>query len=204
MMRLIAISLLMLLLSSCATRQVQTLANLPLPADQSANCCWQALQKLDITYGKQQFQLTGVLAQTRNGVTLVLLDPFGRRLLSITKQGEAINTYRSPELPAELPEHFLLASSMLVWWPLADWQALLSSHNTGASPNTGWKLEATTNSRVLSYRGQAIIRAGYGTTPISISSGMTARTVANQEIILLQHQRQPMAITITTQSWEPL
>jgi hypothetical protein len=180
------------------------LENLPLPADQSANCCWQALQKLDITYGKQRFQLTGVLAQTRTGVTLVLLDPFGRRLLSITKQGDAINTYRSPELPAELPERFLLASSMMVWWPLADWQTLLSSRNSGASPNTGWKLEATATSRVLSYRGQAMVSASYGTNPVSLINGMTSKTVANQETILLQHQRQPMAITITTQSWEPL
>ncbi len=198
-MRLIVISLLILLLSSCATRQVQTLANVPLPTDQSANCCWQALQKLDITYGKQKFQLTGVLAQTRTGVTLVLLDPFGRRLLSITKQGDTINTYRSPELPAELPERFLLASSMMVWWPLTDWQALLSS-----SPNTGWKLDATANSRALSYRGQPMVSASYGANSTSLINGMTSKTVANQETILLQHQRQPMAITITTQSWEPL
>lgn len=203
-MRLIVISLLILLLSSCATRQVQTLANVPLPTDQSANCCWQALQKLDITYGKQKFQLTGVLAQTRTGVTLVLLDPFGRRLLSITKQGDTINTYRSPELPAELPERFLLASSMMVWWPLTDWQALLSSHNTEASPNTGWKLEVTANSRVLSYRGQPMVSASYGANSTSLINGMTSKTVANQETILLQHQHQPMAITITTQSWEPL
>ena len=198
MMRLCVITVFALLVSSCATRQVQTLANLPLPADQSANCCWQALQKLDITYEAQHFQLTGVLAQAKSGVTLVLLDPFGRRLLSISKQGDAINTYRSPELPAELPERFLLASSMMVWWPLADWQALL------APAKTGWTLDATADSRVLSYRGQPMISAHYGKNPVSAQIGMTMNTAANQETIVLQHQRQPMAITITTQSWESL
>jgi len=198
MIRLWVIAVFSLLISSCATRQVQTLANLPLPADQSANCCWQALQKLDITYGAQHFQLTGVLAQAKSGVSLVLLDPFGRRLLSISKQGDLINTYRSPELPAELPERFLLASSMMVWWPLTDWQALL------APAKSGWALDATEDSRVLSYRGQPMISAHYGKAPVSVQNGMTLKTVANQETIVLQHQRQPMAISITTQNWEPL
>jgi len=197
-MRLLAISFLLLLLSSCSTRQVQTLANLPLPADQSANCCWQAVQKLDITYDKQHFQLTGALAQTRAGVTLVLLDPFGRRLLSISKQGDTVDTYRSPELPAELPEHFLLASSMMTWWPLADWQTLL------VSSKTGWELKATSDSRTLNYRGKTIISANYGLAAESVVRGMTPDILAHQGTVLLQHHYQPMVIAITTQSWEPL
>lgn len=197
-MRLLAISLLMLLISSCATRQVQTLANLPLPVEQSQHCCWQALQQLDINYHQQHYKLTGVLAQTRTGVTLVLLDPFGHRLLSISKHGDALDTYRSPELPAGLPERFLLASSMLVWWPLFDWQALLSVSKID------WQLTTHANSRLLSYRGQPMIRATYSPNSTSFVEGMTPATAAQHERVVLEHQRQPLAITIVTDSWEPL
>jgi hypothetical protein len=192
-----AVALLTLLVTGCVSRQVQTLADLPLPATQAGNCCWQALQRLDIRYQAQDYQLTGALAQTPAGVTLVLLDPLGRRLLSIQKQGDALQTWRSPELPASMPERFLLASSMLVWWPLADWQAALQ-----ATPE--WQLNSSANSRVLSRRGRPIISASYGPTPVSTVDGITQKTVEQAEVVVLQHQRQAMSITIATERWEPL
>lgn len=196
MIRPLLIGLLALSLSGCASRQVQTLASLPLPADQSAHCCWQALQQLDIRYGKQHYQLSGVLAQTRANTTLVLLDPFGRRLLSVTKQGDSLQIYRSPELPPGLPERFLLASSMLVWWPLADWQALLG--------NRDWQVRADTNSRLLSYRGQRVLRATYPANSQALSEGMNSASIASHEPVLLEHLYQPLRIRVVTTSWEPL
>jgi len=196
-MRLLVIGLLTLMVSGCVSREVQSLADLPLPAAQAGNCCWQVLQRLDIRYGEQTYKLTGALVQAKTGVTLVLLDPLGRRLLSIQKEGETLQTWRSPELPDGLPERFLLASSMMVWWPLADWQAVLQQ-----TPD--WQLTNGTNNRVLSYRGRPIISATYGATPVSVVNGMTEQTVAHAEAVLLQHQLQSMAITIATERWEPL
>lgn len=191
------IALLILATSGCATRAVQTLTSLPLPADQSVNCCWQALQHLDIDYGKQHYQLTGALAQTATGTTLVLLDPFGRRLLSVTKHDDTLQTYRSPELPENLPERFLLASSMLVWWPLADWQQLL--------PTKGdWQVSATADARVLNYRGRAIVRATYPPGSLARTEGMNATTLAHHEVVLVEHQYQPLRIRVVSDSWEPL
>lgn len=192
-----AIALLALLASGCVSRQVQTLADLPLPGVQAGNCCWQVLQRLEIRYQEQTHRLTGALAQTSSGVTLVLLDPVGRRLLSVQKQGDLLQTYRAPELPQGLPERFLLASSMLVWWPLADWQVALHQ-----APD--WQLRSSANGRVLSYRGRPIISATYGPTPVSVVDGMSQKTVAQAEVVLLQHQQQAMAITIATERWEPL
>lgn len=197
LIRLLVISLLTLVVSGCVSRQVQSLTDLPLPAAQAGNCCWQVLQRLDIRYKDQTYQLTGALAQTKAGVTLVLLDPLGRRLLSVQKQGDALQTWRSPELPDGLPERFLLASSMLVWWPLADWQAVLQQ-----TPE--WQLTSGTNNRVLSYRGRPIINAVYGPIPVSVVEGMTIKTITRGETVLLQHQLQSMAITIVTERWEPL
>lgn len=195
---LLLISVVWLLgLAGCVSRQVQTLADLPLPAAPASNCCWQALQQLQIQFGDEQYQLSGALAQTREGVTLVLLDPVGRRLLSVQQRGESLQTYRAPELPADLPERFLLASSMLVWWPLADWQAALQ-----AAPE--WQLAASETSRTLSYRGRAIIRAEYPQASTSLAQGLTQQTLERNERVLVQHQQQPMTIAISTQRWEPL
>jgi len=194
-MRLLFTCLLVVFASGCATRQVQTLANLPLPADQSGNCCWQALQQLDITYDKQNYKLTGALAQTRTGVTLVLLDPLGRRLLSVTKQGATINSYRSPELPAGLPERFLLASSMLVWWPLVDWQSSLTG-------KTGWQISRTGNERILSYRGQTMVRASFDQDSSILVEGMNVAAIGQS--VTLKHEHQPLVIKVVTQSLDKL
>jgi len=196
-MRLLVISLLTLVVSGCVSRQVQSLTDLPLPTAHSQNCCWQAMQQLEIRYGEETYKLTGALVQANTGVTLVLLDPLGRRLLSIQKEGETVQTWRSPELPSDLPERFLLASSMLVWWPLADWQIALQQ-----TPE--WQLSSSATSRVLSHRGRAILSATYGPTPVSVVNGMTEQTVAHAETVLLQHQLQAMAITIKTERREPL
>lgn len=180
-----------LLACGCATRQVQTLASLPLPADSAAHCCWQALQQLDINYDGQRYQLTGALAQTRAGVTLVLLDPLGRRLLSVSKRGDQIDTYRSPELPEGLPERFLLASSMLVWWPLVDWQEVLSEP---------WQITADNAGRILSYRGKALLSASYVPSSAAIVEGMSSASL--QQPVLLKHQHQPLTIGVTTTNLE--
>lgn len=197
LIRLLALSLLALVASGCVSRQVQNLTDLPLPAAQSGNCCWQAVQQLQIRYQQQTYPLTGVLAQSASGVTLVLLDPVGRRLLSVQKQGDELHTWRAPELPEGLPERFLLASSMLVWWPLADWQTALQQ-----SPE--WQLTSSANSRVLSYRGRPIISASYGPTPVSVIEGMIQKTVDQAEVVVLEHQLQALAITIATERWEPV
>ena len=183
------------LLSGCVSRQVQTLAELPLPATPAINCCWQALQQLEIRYGEEDYPLTGALAQAKSGVTLVLLDPVGRRLLSVQQQGTELETYRSPELPDGLPERFLLASSLLVWWPLADWKTALQ-----ASPE--WTLTTSDTSRVLSHRGRVIIRADYSSSA-AVINGMTKQTSPSEQVVV-QHQLQPLRIAIRTQRWEPL
>lgn len=194
---LIGIVLLLISLAGCVSRQVQALAELPLPATPASNCCWQALQQLEIRYGEQDYPLTGALAQTTSGVTLVLLDPLGRRLLSVQQQGDEIAIYRAPELPRNLPERFLLASSMLVWWPLADWQAALQQ-----SPE--WTLLSSDTSRVLHYRGRAIIQVDYAQASRSAENGMDKDTLERAGRVVVQHQQQPMTITISTQHWEPL
>lgn len=183
---------LILLASGCVSRQVQTLASLPLPAASAQSCCWQALQQLDITYEDKHYKLTGALAHTKTGVTLALLDPLGRRLLSINKRGDTLDTYRSPELPEVLPERFLLASSLLVWWPLADWQSLPAP----------WHVTVEGLSRVLSYGNKPILSAQYTASSPALLEGMSMASL-NQPVTL-QHRLQPLVIEVTTSSLEVL
>ncbi|HSC81653.1 MAG TPA: DUF3261 domain-containing protein [Chitinolyticbacter sp.] len=189
--------LLALLTLGCASRQVQTLAELPLPATPAGNCCWQAVQQLEIHYGEQDYRLTGALAQTKTGATLVLLDPLGRRLLSVQQQGGQLQRWRAPELPEGLSEHFLLASSMLVWWPLADWQAALPA----SSP---WQIRRAGDQRILNHNGDPIISASYGADTRALEQGMHGKIIEKTEPVVLRHLHQPLSINIATERLELL
>ncbi len=180
-------------INGCTPYGVQTLENLPLPAQQSINCCWQAIQQLDINYNNQHYRLTGVLAQTPQSATLVILDPFGRRIISLSKQDDQIQIHRATELPSNLPERFLLASSMLVWWPFADWQQSLTS-------TSGWRVTLKETTRVLSYRGRTILSATYPTGSTSLLAGMSSTSELTQQPVVVRHHQHPLHIRVITSS----
>lgn len=184
----------LMLIGGCANRQHFQLQDLPLPAtNKTSGCCWQAMQRLQIRYRGETFDLNAALARTPEGASLVLLDPLGRRLFSVRQlpdhqHGTGLETWRSPEFPRSLPERFLLASSLLVWWPENDWAHLRGSD---------WSLVTTGNTRELYFRGQPILIATY-------SDGDTARTGmhfsarAQGETVELQHRKIPLHITVIT------
>lgn len=189
------------LITGCVNTRVGSLADLPLPAN-SNSCCWQALQQLDIRYKNETYKLNAALAFTKQDIILVLLDPFGRRLLSLKKPHhlhDFVETYRAPELPESLPGQFLLASSLLAWLPFEDWETLLAMH-----ANHQWQLGLAQNDRLLSYKGRAIVRLSYTPQAVSLKQGVGAWTVANHEILELQHLHQPLSIIINTQRLDAL
>ncbi len=187
----------LLALGGCASHKVDGLGGLPLPTASSGHCCWQALQQLELDYGRgdsrQHYTLNAALAQTRAGISLVLLDPFGRRLLSLQQDGKGeLQTYRAPELPESLPARFLLASSLLAWWPLADWQQTLAS-------DKHWQLKLDGDGRQLSYRGKPLLQLGYSPGALSTAQGLGDWSLA--EPLLLRHLRQPLQIRVRTLSF---
>ena len=194
---LAAIVLGLSLLSGCANLPAQqNLTSLPLPTQ--GPCCWQALQTLNITYQQKTYTLNAALANSAQGLSLVLFDPLGRRMLSLVRQPNGhINSYRAPELPSTIPEHFLLASSLLVWWPMADWQALLGQ----SSP---WQLAIQGQSRVLSYRGKPIMRAQYPANTSALTQGINAAVATANTPVTLQHLQQPLQLRITTNRFDAL
>ncbi len=198
-LRLAVILVFTVLVGGCASRQHYQLADLPLPLAPSEHCCWQAMQQLDIRYGERDIQLNAALARTAQGASLVLLDPVGRRMFSVSASatvggGSTLDTWRSPELPMELPERFLLASSMLVWWPLAEWQ----------SPGDGWSVTAENGQRHISYRNTPILTATYNPrVSLSVKNGIGAQSLGENWVELVHH-RQPLRIRVKTIDWKTL
>jgi len=147
---------LLLLLSSCAnTQKIAILESLPLPDHKNISCCWQIQQQLSITYDDINIDLQAVIALTKNQksqpkLTLVLLDPLGRRLLSIDNTLGKINVVAAPGGKMELPAKFLLSSIYLAYWPQENWHEALA--------NSPWNLiERTAGKRTLTYQKKSII-----------------------------------------------
>lgn len=184
----------LLLLTGCAGRAHYQLQDLPLPPVNSGGCCWQASQRLEIHHGNSVYRLNAALAQTNEGASLVLLDPMGRRMLSVRQSQGQLDIYRSPELPKALPARFLLATSMLAWWPLADWQSELR--------NTGWSIASTARTRVLHFRSKPLLTATY--TPVLTSPIAGAGHMEPKQRILLEHHKTPLRIEVINTHWQPL
>lgn len=186
----------LLVITGCANRQQHyQLQDLPLPAASGDGCCWQAAQQLEIHHGQAVHRLGAALARTAEGASLVLLDPLGRRLFSVRQRNATLETWRSPEMPEGLPERFLLASSMLAWWPLTEWRLL----ETGE-----WSLVSGTDTRQLRYRGAPLLTITYSPASRSLAAGIDSTTVVRNETVLLEHHKTPLRITVVTTHWEML
>jgi hypothetical protein len=185
----------LLITTGCASRPHYPLQDLPLPAASGAGCCWQATQQLEIHYRQAVHRLGAALARTAEGASLVLLDPMGRRLFSIRQRNTTLETWRSPEMPEGLPERFLLASSMLAWWPLTEWQV---------SATGEWSLVTGTRTRQLRYRGAPLLTITYSPSSRSPAAGIDSTTVVRNETVLLEHHKTPLRITVVTTHWELL
>jgi hypothetical protein len=193
--------LIALLLSGCNSYKIDRLEALPLPteAELANSCCWQALQTLSVRYGEKQIRLNAALAQSSDGVALVLLDPLGRRLLSLDKRANNITEYRAPEFPESLPSKFLLSASLFVWLPVTSWQ-----FNEGSD----WAVEIQGKQRQLKFRDQLILSALYPTFDAANGSGIMTDSINAVNIVgktvILKHHRQPITIAITTEQIQQL
>jgi len=191
MSRLI-LALLLFVLMSCANIQRGQLSDLPLPSQSAGHCCWQALQQLNIVRDGNTLSLQGVIAVTEKGLTLVLLDPLGRKLLSVKHQPpQRPEVYQSPELTQTLPSDFLLKSVYFSWWPSVDWPELEDS---------GWRLSQESTTRRLYYGNTEILSAEY----FSESGELGTMTPANITSTHLRHSQEPISITIRTEQWQAL
>ena len=174
--------LFLLLLVSCALQPFSPpaadLATLPLPDSSELPCCWQAQESLEIDYRGQQHKLTSVMLVEEAGLTLLVLDPLGRKLVTVTQRGSKI-TERLASDAAELPIKSLLPAVYLAHMNQQRW----------ALNQSPWSVGEQEGSLVLYYLQRPTVKvAGYtdGNVP----------KVGNQRVVrFVEHG---VTLTITT------
>lgn len=122
-------------------------ANL-LPDSASLPCCWQALETLDIDFHHQPLQLTAVVASNGGSLSVVILDPLGRRLVTIVQEGTDVRVDQSQDLAVDLPVNWLLAGIFLRYLPDSSWNFAGST----------WKVAQSGATRLLKLDGRLRLR----------------------------------------------
>lgn len=186
MLRCLSYILLGLVISGCTnSRHIATLQQLPLPNIGTGECCWQLLQSISINNDGNTADLQGVLLQQQAQLSLILLDPMGRRLATITNTADTVTLETNAEIDAKIPDRLLIAAVYLTYWPEQSWQHTLH--------NSPWTLQQThANSgqinRHLSYNNRVII---------SVDNAQLHGPKVNQ-VSALHHHLLPLSASITT------
>ena len=187
MPKLIAALLILAMLQGCVSRQVLTLQSLALPRGEHGPCCWQATQEVGIHYNREQYHMVAVVAFTENGFSLVLLGPLGQRMFSVQEAQGRLNTFRSPNLPEEFPQHLLLALHYLSWWPENTWKLIAP-----------WRVERQGLLTAVSYDHKTIV-----TITHHLNMPQSHQSHIGEQVII-QHQLLNFTMTITTRQWQAL
>jgi hypothetical protein len=112
----------LIVLSSCAQLVGHTKSTDPLLPD-TANlpCCWQALEQLEIEFQGKQLTMSSVTAVQNNKLTVVILDPLGRRIFTIIQQGSDVQIEKSAQIQKDFPVKWLLIGIYLRNMPDSGW-----------------------------------------------------------------------------------
>ncbi|MGI9287726.1 MAG: DUF3261 domain-containing protein [Pseudomonadales bacterium] len=106
------------------------MATLPLPDSSELPCCWQSQESLEVDYRDELYQLTSVMAVEKRGLTLIVFDPLGRKLLSVTQHGSEIEKQLFTD-SAELPVQWLLPAVYLAHMNQQRWSTDQSPWSVG-------------------------------------------------------------------------
>jgi len=154
-----------------------------LPDSGSLPCCWQALERLDIDFHQQPLQLTAVSASNGGRLSVVILDPLGRRLVTIVQEGTEVRVDQSPDLAVALPVNWLLAGIFLRYLPDSGWNFAGSS----------WQVAQTGATRLLKLDGRIRLRL----TPFGIGA---QNPVSDRYTARLDYPGLELSLKITTLS----
>jgi hypothetical protein len=111
-------------LTGCATSQHDEVTfvapglpfRMPSPGDLGYSV--RVAQLIVARYGGETYVFEAELSTAPDALTLVCLDSFGRRALTITSQGDRITTDAAPWLPSAIRAQNILADIALIYWPL--------------------------------------------------------------------------------------
>ena len=112
----------LIVLSSCAQLVGSTKAtDLLLPDTANLPCCWQALEQLEIEFQGKQLTMSSVTVVQNNKLTVVMLDPLGRRIFTIIQQGRNVQIEKSAQIQKDFPVKWLLVGIYLRNMPDSGW-----------------------------------------------------------------------------------
>lgn len=200
MIRNLSLILLIVFITGCATsRDIASLQNLPLPDIQAGDCCWQLLQGLSINSdnkeaddSNQTLDLQAVVLHQKTELTLILIDPLGRRLATISEKNGNVILNKNTEFNAEIPTRLLIAAVYLTYWPKQSW--------TDSLYNSQWQMTQNVDqdsaqiNRVLSHMGRDIIKI----------NNVHPKGPALNQTSTLEHLLLPLSATIKTHQRQDL
>lgn len=158
---------------------------LDLPSASTLPCCWQTYEKLDLLYSDRHFSLMAATVVRNNKALIVILDPLGRRLLTITQKDKTITIDKAPEITEAFPAKLLLLGFYLRHLPQAMWQL----------EDTGWTLLHQNNMKRLIHDNKLYIQVSNDTSLAPPSSAPNT---------VIWYPEQKLQITVTTLSRELL
>ncbi|HEX3675571.1 MAG TPA: DUF3261 domain-containing protein [Rhizomicrobium sp.] len=121
-----------------------------IPPPSALNTTVNATQQIVAHYHGQSFSFQAQLQLTPQELDLAALDGFGRRALTVTWKGSAIDYQPAPWLPASVRPADILTDIALVFWPQT------------ALAGSGVTVAETAKRRTISANGHDLIVVDYG------------------------------------------
>ncbi|MEA2756035.1 MAG: hypothetical protein QOJ54_2324 [Aliidongia sp.] len=127
--------------------------DLVMPQPRDLGRSLEATQLVSARFGDQTTVFEGHVSVTPERLLLVVLDPLGRKALSVTWNGAAVVSEKADWLPQALRPENMLADIILLYWPEAAVSRALAP--------SGGTLVGAPGSRSIFVAGQEVIHADY-------------------------------------------
>jgi Protein of unknown function (DUF3261) len=155
------LTLLMIFSAGCAVRyevspgstRIAPGLELLLPTPRELGYSIEATQLITAHYGDQIQVLQAYVSVSPEKITLIALDPFGNRALTVTATNDAIHTEAAPIVPTVLHAENILADLAIVYWPASTIRRRLE----GSSAS----LYDDESERKISVDGREVVRVKY-------------------------------------------
>lgn len=127
------------------------LAKLPLPDPVTLPCCWQSQEQVRVSTADGELNLGAAVAVRDGTLTVVILDPVGRRLVTLVQGAGETQALDAPPTWSTALSHQLLLTVYLHHLTAEQWRF----------GDPGWRLAEDSSHKSLIYRGRELVRLDY-------------------------------------------
>lgn len=175
MHKIVRILIVVLFISGCASNSEPITVRIapdllfalpPLPPDMKNV---EAAQIVFGEAGSKSVQFQSLIRISSSEVTVIMLDPLGRRGMEIHWRADGVTYDAEPWVPDEVRPRNILADIVVAHWPAHDVRAGLTG--------TKARFEKNAQSRVISYEDREVMRIQYG--PMFVDPWKGSLTIRN-------------------------